>query len=513
MEPSTLAQQADAGGMHTPPVLGQVEAVRTRYQLEMLDSFRSTADLYLRAAVCLIFAVLALSLMRLSRSELNRTDPVWAWLAALFLLYFLYLGVLNGIKVYTQLLSAAVTDFLLYGVSVPLVRGLWVMAWRAWFHLGDTQDHKPTRQSSLESRLSRAIPWLTALTTLVYGFADSAANNVFYPWLSVTTAGNFVLPSIVARVVLFGLLLLVVVLGIRRQGAEGWVVVPAVLLYGVAEFGFELTHLHIPAHFRLFGFLVAFHTIVHMLMLAALLVLMLRRLGQSLRRQREMAADLRQAQGVQQVILPEAVTRCASLVVESEYRPAREVGGDFYQVIPDEKDSSLLIVAGDVAGKGLQAGMLVGAARSIAELNSDPLFVLQALNRRLLGCGGAHATRLALRIEADGAATLANAGHLPPYLNGKPVQVKGSMPLGFFEGAEFSVLHFNLDPDDRLVLTSDGLAEAADAGGNLFGFEAVEKLAENRASAAELASVAQEFGQQDDISVIAVTRLASPVPA
>ena len=163
------------------------------------------------------------------------------------------------------------------------------------------------------------------------------------------------------------------------------------------------------------------------------------------------------------------------LTIENEYRPAREVGGDFNQIIPHSADGSLLIVAGDVAGKGLQAGMLVallvGAIRIAAEVDSDPLFVLQALNRRLLGRGEAHATCLAMRIAADGAVTLANAGHLPPYLNGQPIAVEGALPLGVIDNAEFTVTHFQLQENDRLVLASDGIVEAMDEQGQLFGFE------------------------------------------
>ena len=87
-----------------------------------------------------------------------------------------------------------------------------------------------------------------------------------------------------------------------------------------------------------------------------------------------MALDVKQAQEVQQVILPEARTMLPGLAIESEYRPAREVGGDFFQIIPHKSDGSVLIVAGDVTGKGLKAGMLVallvGAIRSTAELNA-----------------------------------------------------------------------------------------------------------------------------------------------
>ena len=73
-------------------------------------------------------------------------------------------------------------------------------------------------------------------------------------------------------------------------------------------------------------------------------------------RQRRMALDVKQAQEVQQVILPPARMTLPGLEIESEYRPAMEVGGDFFQIIPHPTDGSLLIVAGDVAGKGLRSG-------------------------------------------------------------------------------------------------------------------------------------------------------------
>jgi serine phosphatase RsbU (regulator of sigma subunit) len=177
----------------------------------------------------------------------------------------------------------------------------------------------------------------------------------------------------------------------------------------------------------------------------------------------------------------------------------------------------LLIVAGDVAGKGLQAGMLVallvGAIRMAAEVNPEPLFVIRALNRRLLGRGEAHATCLAMRVAADGAVSLANAGHLPPYVNGQPIDLEGALPLGVIEDAEFSVARFQLQENDRLVVASDGIVEAMNEQGQLFGFARVQELLQARLSASELAATAQSFGQQDDISVIAVTRTASLVPA
>jgi serine phosphatase RsbU (regulator of sigma subunit) len=229
-----------------------------------------------------------------------------------------------------------------------------------------------------------------------------------------------------------------------------------------------------------------------------------------------MALDVKQAQEVQQVILPEARLTLPGLTIESEYRPAREVGGDFFQIIPHKTDGSLLIVAGDVTGKGLKAGMLVallvGAVRSTLDWTSDPMAVLRALNKRLLGRADAQATCLAMRIEVGGEVTLANAGHMPPYLNGEPIAMEGALPLGMTEAPEFSVMRFQLNVGDRLVLLSDGIVEATNANGQLFGFDRVHSLLRSAATAAAIAAAAQSFGQQDDISVISVTRSAVPDP-
>jgi serine phosphatase RsbU (regulator of sigma subunit) len=85
-----------------------------------------------------------------------------------------------------------------------------------------------------------------------------------------------------------------------------------------------------------------------------------------------------------------------------------------------------------------------------------------------LGAAMPQATCLAMRIAADGAVTLANAGHMPPYLNGKPLPMEGAWPLGITADAQPSVMHFALRPGDKLVLTSDGIVEAMNPQGQLF---------------------------------------------
>jgi hypothetical protein len=249
----------------------------------------------------------------------------------------------------------------------------------------------------------------------------------------------------------------------------------------------------------------------------SLAIIMVLRATRTSRQQALLEGELEAAREIQQVILPERVESVPGFTVESIYQPAEEVGGDFFQIIPGKQDGSLLIVAGDVAGKGLQAGMLValmvGTIRTVADTSIDPESVLHALNRRLLGRGHSLATCLALKIARDGAVTLANAGHLPPYLNGEQVPMEGALPLGVIEGAEFSVTRFSLKNGDKLLFMSDGIVEATDAHGHLFGFDRVLDLVRSAASPADLASAAQSFGQRDDISVISVTRIAVLEPA
>jgi len=243
----------------------------------------------------------------------------------------------------------------------------------------------------------------------------------------------------------------------------------------------------------------------------------LRRLVLSIRRQRQMALDVKQAQEVQQVLMPKEQPPIPGLTIETVYLPAREVGGDFFQIVQHPTDGSALIVAGDVAGKGLKAGMLVallvGAIRTATDTSLDPAFVLGVLNKRLIRRGDAQATCLALLIATNGDAILANAGHMAPYLNGEALSMEGALPLGMLEAAEPSLMRFKLATDDQLLLMSDGIVEAMDANGELLGFDRVRELAGSATSAADVAAAAQRFGQEDDISVISVTRTAAVLQA
>jgi serine phosphatase RsbU (regulator of sigma subunit) len=160
------------------------------------------------------------------------------------------------------------------------------------------------------------------------------------------------------------------------------------------------------------------------------------------------------------------------------------------------------------------AALLVGSFRTAAEFTSDPARILGVLNESLQARG--HATCIVLRIDAHGLITAANAGHLPPYLNGDELAMEGALPLGSMPNAQFPIAQWQLSARDSLVLITDGVIEAQDAAGHLFGFERAEDLIRHQATAASLADAAQSFGQTDDITVLSIeSRLhgVAPEPA
>ncbi len=221
-------------------------------------------------------------------------------------------------------------------------------------------------------------------------------------------------------------------------------------------------------------------------------------------------AEMAAAREIQQVIVPEREGSFPGYTVESVYQPAQQVGGDFFQVLP-AADDGLLIVVGDVAGKGLPAAMLVsmlvGSIRTIAEDSSDPALMLRRLHDRLVGrTVGGFATALAAHINCDGLVTIASAGHLSPYLDGKEVELAGALPLGIADGGgKFEPKRFELRPGSRLTFYSDGVVEALNKKGELFGFERARVISTKPASA--IAEAAVEFGQADDITVVTIERL------
>jgi len=226
------------------------------------------------------------------------------------------------------------------------------------------------------------------------------------------------------------------------------------------------------------------------------------------------AAEFAAAREIQQQLIPAALPSLPGLQIEAAYVPAEEVAGDFYQAI-EQPDKAALIIFGDVSGKGLKAAMTatlaIGALRTLAVENLSPGELLNRLNRQICEArNGGFITCCCARIGSQGTVTLANAGHLPPYSDGTEIEVPSGLPLGLVSEVEYSEIHFDLAPGRTLTLVSDGVVEASDASGELYGFERTRDISSQ--SAASIAAVAKAFGQSDDITVLTISRVAVSAP-
>ena len=134
----------------------------------------------------------------------------------------------------------------------------------------------------------------------------------------------------------------------------------------------------------------------------------------------------------------------------------------------------------------------------------SPAKILASLNRVLVG-GDSFTTCQAAWFSANGELVLANAGHLPPYLNSQEVALPGGLPLGVLPDTRYEEVRLYLHPGDRILMLSDGVVEARRPSGELFGFDRVHNLSNQ--TAFYIADAAKDFGQQDDITVVTIRRL------
>ncbi|HVC46197.1 MAG TPA: SpoIIE family protein phosphatase [Terracidiphilus sp.] len=257
-------------------------------------------------------------------------------------------------------------------------------------------------------------------------------------------------------------------------------------------------------------------TIASTLMLLAIIYGVYRYLQEAGVRQGALEQEMKSARELQQVLIPESLPPLPGFAFTSSYRPAAEVGGDFFQVIPLEGESagSTLILLGDVSGKGLRAAMtvslIVGAARTLAKFAPQPAAILSELNQRLFGrLQGGFVTCLALRLSPSGECVMASAGHPAPFLNKREVSLPGAIPLGVVSAANYEETSLTLHEGDHFALYTDGLLEARKPGGEIFSFERLNALFATRPDAAKATEAAINFGQDDDITVLTLTRLAT----
>jgi serine phosphatase RsbU (regulator of sigma subunit) len=234
-------------------------------------------------------------------------------------------------------------------------------------------------------------------------------------------------------------------------------------------------------------------------------LIILLRASRANQQQARLASELEAARGVQKLLLADEAVETPGFTVESVYLPAAEVGGDFFLMHPGS-DGSLLVVVGDVSGKGVPAALavstVVGALRG-SQLRS-PAAVLAHLNRVLHRRISGFATCCVLHLPAlatgTGTFTIANAGHIPPYRNGKALPIAGDLPLAILPEVAYEEEQISFAAGDRFTIISDGVLEATNPLLEMFGFERTEAISVQ--SAATIAETARAFGHQDDITVV-----------
>jgi hypothetical protein len=261
--------------------------------------------------------------------------------------------------------------------------------------------------------------------------------------------------------------------------------------------------------FQILGNPISAGILTETLLLVALVYAVYRYSAETHRQQSRLEEEIRNARAVQQVLIPEAIPAVPGFKVESVYKPAEEVGGDFFQILP-LRGGGVLTVIGDVSGKGIPAAMtvslLVGTVRTLAHYTQSPAEILAAMNQRMIARShdGGFTTCLILRADADGTITAANAGHLAPYLKSKEMAIENGLPLGLTANAVYTESTVQLAEHEQLTLLTDGVVEARSKTGELFGFERTSAIAEGTAES--IAQAAQKFGQQDDITVLTLSR-------
>ena len=258
------------------------------------------------------------------------------------------------------------------------------------------------------------------------------------------------------------------------------------------------------------------------------------RVGQLVRQQQAEARqreridqELKIAQIIQQQFLPKSLPDLPSWHVAAFYRPARTVGGDFYDFIP-LPDGRVMFVVGDVTDKGVPAALVMASTHALLRAAAPRLIspgqVLGHVNDMLCVDIPAHmfVTCLALVLDpVSGQIEFANAGHDVPYVrtrNGvRELRARG-MPLGLMPGMDYEEKSFQFEPGDCALLHSDGLAEAHAPDREMFGFPRVSELVGKGPSGEALIDLClTELGnftgpdheQEDDITLVSLQRSPS----
>ena len=379
-------------------------------------------------------------------------------------------------------------------------------------------------------KLARFTLWL-AILNLVCTSLDGLLSGLDWtdPLIANWVQGaDGVLTAIFTSAEMYPLVLVAFALR-KKLDSTRWLVAAAACLAGMlsviriaVQQGARYTHWTLGEKigaplFSIYGNVFTAQVLAATLLLIAIVYAVYRYIQDSARLHSTMEQEFKSARELQQVLIPENLPELPGFAFTSAYRPAQEVGGDFFQIIPLEgkHSGSTLVLLGDVSGKGLKAAMtvslIVGAARTLAKFAPDPAEMLNELNQRLFGrLSGGFVTCLVMRLSPDGQCVMATAGHPSPYLNKRELDLPGALPLGVLATAVYEEKAIELREGDHFALYTDGLLEARGVNGEIFSFERLNELFATDPDASRATETAVNFGQDDDITVLTLTRLATP---
>jgi serine phosphatase RsbU (regulator of sigma subunit)/predicted ester cyclase len=253
----------------------------------------------------------------------------------------------------------------------------------------------------------------------------------------------------------------------------------------------------------------------------------LERLEQEIHERERIGQELRLARSIQQASLPKEVPTLEGWQISPYYQPAREVGGDFY-------DFHLLsggqvgLVVGDATGKGVPAALVMSSTRSmlraVARASNSPGEVLEQVNDLLVTDipPNMFITCFYAILDPKGASlSYANAGHDLPYVRHddgtEELRARG-MPLGLMSGMGYEQKETTLQAGEAVLFYSDGLVEAHNPVGEMFGFPRLRALVAEHGSERSLGNflleelysfVGEGWEQEDDITVLTLRRSAT----
>jgi predicted ester cyclase len=249
-------------------------------------------------------------------------------------------------------------------------------------------------------------------------------------------------------------------------------------------------------------------------------------LEQEIRERERVEQELRVARSIQQASLPKDVPEVEGWEISPQYRPAREVGGDFYDFL-ELKDGRLGLVVGDATGKGVPAALVMASARSMLRAlaqalgSSSPGEVLGRVNDSLVTDIPPNmfvTCFYAILDPESGHLVYANAGHDMPYLrrdgDAEELRARG-MPLGLMPGMSYEEKETVLDAGEAVFFYSDGLVEAHDPKGEMFGFPRLRTLVAEHGEERSLGEflleqlysfVGEGWEQEDDITLLTLER-------